>query len=413
MFIFIADGEILLPQLESSKIDDIACLKLVLIVTFGVFCLMFLVASVYILSLEEERAPILVPALYEKYKIESNSAVDTDRVRAKRDVNQLLFDVPNQYWYEEPENQWQYTDNEFEDDRNKRFADPDEYINDNYDEMYDNFGGYDSNAGNAGYYRDKRAAALEKKIHFFEDEYIRCKKSAPDHPDCEQIRARIRTSIDEWERHLDSMKAYLGLPVRADVPVGIQQRNELDMAMDADEDSDVDPYANEIDSEDFYRHAGPVHEDLDNIAVPNKYVHTDYRPNIESMLRQKTHAADNNFDHRTDFNSIDDDENDLDDDNAPNLTQPGPIGKRTIIIRQFLTFILFSSLFILYLSLLYICLPIQSEITKEISNQFFRLCEQYSNSKKNFHNDGHFAHGSIASGNTFFLCLFYICHIRL
>lgn len=284
-------------RLECRIFDDNVYLKFTLVVTFGLFCLLFLVASVYILAIEENDVPLLVPAST-RMIVSTKSAPLIDRSRSKRNVHYYSpYEMPLQTWYDMHEENcdepWQDI---YDMDRFKRDAYDIAYYDDD-DEAYQMYGTGDLDVELIA--REKRHADMEAEIRHWDKEYVRCKKSAPDNPDCERFRSNMRSKIEQLEMDLQEMRNYL-----RNNDMTPMNRNQ-DYA-EPSNDLGAPHYRNGVDmnADDglgMYNYPGPVHEDMISQPGPNKHVHFEHSLNIESMLRQKGQPSDFHFEHNPQY----------------------------------------------------------------------------------------------------------------
>lgn len=311
--------------------------------TIGLFCIVFLVASAYNhynYKLNGNDIPISVTEFNEPLETvtpeQQPKAINRHiRLRVRppaRTKRQTPYETPLQTWYQmHQENcmeEWPLVEDDYDLERFKREL---QYPPDFYDELTSNFGPYKREIS---YIRDKRRAQLES-VRYWNDEYIRCKKSAPENPNCERFRANINKLLSQVETDLARIRNYLRnheLPpqFREEIPEYLEPPNDIEVNSYRDNgefgaemnryDENSAPFV-EDEGRDNYHQSEPIHEDLFSQSYPNKHIHFDYNPNLESMMRQRDDPS--NLHRQAAVNAFSDDE----DKTVAPLGQSGPTGK--------------------------------------------------------------------------------------
>lgn len=232
-----------------------------------------------------EEIPVLVPEM--SHTIETMNTIDiptVHRTRSKRNAYYTEHVSPFDEWYQGNEDNydpfWQnmYDDYTYRDKREVQYSpnyDDDMYLNNDY-----NNGPIYPDLNQESYIRDKRQTELEGNLNFWQGEYTRCKKSAPDNPECERFRQTVDTIIDELERSFSKMKRMLR-------PRENSFRDVVSNHLESD-DRNYQP-----DREQMAEYAEPnlipqpVHEDLSYNHLQSKHGQINFNPNVEGIIRQR------------------------------------------------------------------------------------------------------------------------------
>lgn len=323
--------------MELVKFDQIAYLKFAFVISCSLICILFVIIGAYIVTTGDVPIAIVpdvqlpaeeievaeLPELPEQPdepeptvqsdQLEVNDFRKAFRTRSKRDTYYSYppEDTPFATWYDAYGNICDPTywpDAQMENSMRQRrdLTYPPNYYD---DALYQSEPAYYYQT-DEWHSRAKRQDDLEDGIKYWEEQYVRCKKSAPDSPDCDLFQDNILTLVSELETSFMKVKKYLGRRDRTnqwdhepagtlnDFFDGRQSKYQPFPNVPSDgilrSDMAPDPlnFADNSRQEQFgfvdsnvLPESAPIHEDL-NVGASRKFGHfNDF--NVESVLRLK------------------------------------------------------------------------------------------------------------------------------
>lgn len=297
---------------ELVKVHQVSCLRIATVITYwilgvslvtiGILILTTGIVPTSILSNTPEQSEIIEVKIEELAKLSDElnqpklsdqlDVVDIRKVlpgRSKRDISYYSYPQPQSNnpftaWYDGNSNLcnpafWAGEQNELS-MRQRRDLN---YSPNYYNELY-NVGKQSRHYPPGNWKkRSRRRAELENGIKFWNSEYIRCKKSAPDSPDCDALQDNILSLVNELEQRLEKMRNFvshneMSTSINSD---GFQPKYQ----MYPDNIQGLQSQLYGFDDSNIIPESSPIHEDL-NVASPWNFGQRD-NFNVEHALRQK------------------------------------------------------------------------------------------------------------------------------